>query len=467
MTTLAYFDCPTGLAGDMCLGALVDAGVPLEYLANQLAQLGLADEYRLWSEPRYPNGLRAMKVHVELQQSVAMPPREQQEVGVDYAPTMAHPHNHGEGTRHLPEIEALIRAAQLPERVERWSLEVFQNLAKAEALAHGIALEEVHFHEVGATDAIVDIVGTCLGLDWLGVDEIYCSALPVGGGTIWAAHGRLPVPAPAVLKLWEMRQVPVYSNGIDRELVTPTGAAIATTLAKSFGGVPEMTVRKVGLGAGSRQLPIANVLRLWIGDRPSSRFQSQTQVSHSHPYPHDHAHPHPHDHTHPHSSTSSPLPPSTPSPQGQDSVTVLETQVDDLSPQVIGYLYDELFAVGALDVFTTAIAMKKSRPGLLITVICPGDAVADCETVLFRETTTLGIRRQVCDRTILNREIQAVDTPYGRVRVKVARQPDNGTVLNVQPEYEDCAQYARAAKVPLRQVHQQALWQWTMEAKTH
>ncbi|NJO76765.1 MAG: LarC family nickel insertion protein, partial [Leptolyngbyaceae cyanobacterium RM1_406_9] len=302
MKKLAYLECPTGLAGDMCLGALVDAGVPLDYLAEKLKLLGISEEYRLWSEQVHRNGQRATKVHVELAAAIA-PLQPDPEAGVDFTPTFdrthlsiissdlaqdsrshnahghnAHGHNahdhtaysHGDrpldtptnpthGTRHLPEIEAMIQSAGLPARAEAWSLAVFRQLAEAEGAVHGIPANQVHFHEVGATDAIADIVGTCLGLDWLGIDQLYCSALPTGGGTIRAAHGRLPVPAPAVLKLWEMRQVPIYSNGIERELVTPTGAAIATTLAVQFGAPPAMTLQKVGLGAGSRNLPIPNI----------------------------------------------------------------------------------------------------------------------------------------------------------------------------------------------------------------
>jgi uncharacterized protein (TIGR00299 family) protein len=483
MTTLAYFDCPTGIAGDMCLGALVDAGVPLDYLQEQLARLGLSQEYHLWTESVYPSGLRATKVHVDLVQAIDLPPLEAREEKVDYAPSFEHSHHHPtSATRHLSDIEQLITQASLPKRAEAWSLAVFQLLAKAEALAHGIAVEAVHFHEVGATDAIVDIVGTCLGLDWLGIETVYCSALPMGGGTIWAAHGRLPVPVPAVLKLWEMCQVPVYSNGIERELVTPTGAAIATALAQGFGGIPPMRVHKVGLGGGSRQLPIANILRLWIGEAaqgegntfanaashsPHHRH-SQTRVSElnlDHPHNHrpdprpDHRPDPPH--SEPPSSSSQPSN-CTLSQAGylEDTVVVLETHVDDLNPQIVGYLYDELFTVGALDVFTGAIAMKKSRPGILITVIASLDTEAACTQVLFRETTTLGIRRQVCQRSILSRSWDLVETPYGSVRVKVARHPRTGTVLNLQPEYEDCAQQSRKSKVPWQQVHHHALLQW-------
>ncbi|MBD2091865.1 nickel pincer cofactor biosynthesis protein LarC [Microcoleus sp. FACHB-1515] len=429
MPKLAYLDCPTGIAGDMCLGALVDAGVPLAYLSEQLSRLGLAAEYRLSAELVRRNGQQGTKVQVHL---VQPPAQRSTEAGVDAHTTFnheAHSHEHSH-TRHLPEIEQLIIQANLSDRATRWSLAVFRRLAEAEGAVHGISPAEVHFHEVGAIDAIVDIVGTCIGLDWLGIEQIHCSPLPVGGGTIRAAHGRLPVPAPAVLKLFELRQIPIYSNGIDRELVTPTGAAIATTLATHFGAPPPMILRKVGLGAGGRDLALPNLLRLWIGETDAIEFHHHASIESHHP--------------HPHASDSI------------EPIAVLETQIDDCSPQAIGYVFERLFASGAVDVFTQAIGMKKSRPGILLSVVCPIDRVTACQTVLFRETTTLGIRRSLQERTILQREMQSIETPYGAVRIKVAR-PTTGEILNVQPEYEDCADIARRIDRPWREIHQIAL----------
>lgn len=296
---IAYLQCPTGIAGDMCLGALVDVGVPVEYLVEQLGRLGVSQEYQLWTEQVQRNGQRATKFHVDLvfESGEAVNPDlfstfdhhahqhllhsdvNEPSAIASSASNYSHHHHHShpdhpaqEGTRpapplrHLPEIEQLIQNAKLPQRAETWSLAVFRKLAEAEGAVHGLPPEQVHFHEVGATDALVDIIGTCLGLDWLNVDQIYCSPLPTGGGMVRAAHGRLPVPTPAVLKLFELRQIPIYSNGIDRELVTPTGAAIATTLADQFGAPPAMTLHRVGLGAGSQNLVIPNILRLWIGE---------------------------------------------------------------------------------------------------------------------------------------------------------------------------------------------------------
>jgi pyridinium-3,5-bisthiocarboxylic acid mononucleotide nickel chelatase len=409
MSKVAYLECPTGIAGDMCLGALLDIGVPLAYLQQQLDRLRLSQEFSLSAEVVQRNHQRATQAVVDLHHSH------------DHGPDHSGERHDHHSARHLPEIEQIIRQAGLPERAEQWSLSVFQQLAIAEGAVHGIPPAKVHFHEVGATDAIVDIVGTCLGLDWLRIDQLYCSPLPTGGGTVWAAHGRLPVPVPAVLKLCQMHQVPLYSNQIERELVTPTGAAIAVTLASQFGPPPPMQLAKIGLGAGSQELAIPNILRLWLGEA--------TDVSSDHQ-----------------------------SPSNLETVVVLETQLDDLNPQAIGYAFESLFAAGAVDVFTQAIGMKKSRPGVLLTVICHPPAVAACETVLFRETSTLGIRRWQQQRSILEREMQTTETAYGLVRVKVARQ---GTIIiNVQPEFEDCARLARQHQLPWSEMHQLAVCAW-------
>ncbi|MCC5663365.1 nickel pincer cofactor biosynthesis protein LarC [Nostoc sp. CHAB 5784] len=423
MNKIAYLQCPTGISGDMCLGALVSLGVPVEYLIEKLNGLGIEQEYQLRAELVQRNGQQATKVHVDLVH--------------DRHHHHHHDHEHGhDHTRHLPEIEQMILKAGLPSRAEAWSLAVFRQLAVAEGAVHGISPEKVHFHEVGAVDAIVDIVGTCLGLDWLGIESndeglplLYCSAFPTGGGTVRAAHGQMAVPVPAVLKLWEMRGCPVYSNGIDRELVTPTGAAIATTLARDFGSPPAIAIKQIGLGAGTINLPIPNILRLWVGE--SANLQSNFSDS---------------------EDTSSNL----------ETISVLETQIDDLNPQAIGYVFEALFAAGAVDVFTQAIGMKKSRPGILLTVICHPENLLSCEAVIFRETTTLGIRRTTQQRAILQREIQQVEIEYGQVRVKIAwkGQSPEKVIANVQPEYEDCADLARKHNIPWREIQRLALQRW-------
>lgn len=482
MTKLVYLDCPTGIAGDMCLGALISAGVPLEYLTLELKKLGIEQEYRLRVESIHHNGQLATKVYVDLLGDHKHEHTHVHDHSHEHEHTHGHDHKspssiapkskHHDSIRHLPEIEQLIKNAGLPPRVSEWSLAVFGKLADAEGAVHGIPRAQVHFHEVGATDAIVDIVGTCLGLDWLGIDHLYCSALPTGGGTVWAAHGRLPVPVPAVLKLWESRQVPIYHNGINRELVTPTGAALVTALASDFGVAPPMKLQRVGVGAGSLQLAIPNILRLWIGEGEVEKVSPlQDLISKPENLTHQ-----------PRAGTeASPLVGKGKSTSKPDleTISVLQTQIDDLSPQAVGYVFEVLFKAGAVDVFTQAIGMKKSRPGVLLTVICHPLDMESCEMVLFRETTTLGVRRFTQQRRILSREMHWIKTQYGDVRVKVAwsssladpiytmpprhaigATPQRHAIANVQPEYEDCAELARANNLPWREVHQLALQTW-------
>ncbi|BAZ44596.1 hypothetical protein NIES4102_16080 [Chondrocystis sp. NIES-4102] len=407
MVRIGYWECPTGISGDMCLGALIDLGLPWQYLIDNLSLLGIDQEYELKTSTVIRNGQAATKF----------------EVNLHLAPEFT-TSDHHYPARHLEEIENLIKSATLPARVKQWSLAIFRQLAEAEGEVHGISPSQVHFHEVGATDAIVDIVGTCIGLDWLDLDQLYCSPMPTGGGTVKAAHGLLPVPVPAVVKLWQARKVPVYSNNIKKELVTPTGAAIATTLATDFGDPPAMKLEKIGLGAGSRDLEIPNILRFWIGEQTATV--------------------------------------STPALFAAETISVLETQIDDLNPQAIAYTLERLLAAGALDVFTQNISMKKWRSGILLTVICEPQLVNTCKTIIFEETTTLGIRDRTQLRSTLKREIQSVTTVYGTVNMKVARW-ENGNqqqIVNVQPEYEDCATLARQHHVPWKQISQLAVSAW-------
>lgn len=445
----------------MCLGALVSAVVPLAYLQAQIALLNLPERVELTAKIVRKNGIAATKVDVIL-------------------PHESSAHEPHPPARHLKDIEAILTRADLPDRAIAWSLAIFRRLAQAEGAIHGIDPEKVHFHEVGATDAIVDIVGTCLGLDWLGIDEIHCAPLPTGRGSVRAAHGRLPVPAPAVLKLMEMAAVPIYNAGLTGELVTPTGAAIATELATHFGDPPPMQLRKVGLGAGNKDLPLPNILRLWIGQSTGTAEQWKTSTAQSSQTiaPHYHAS----------ASVSSglaiaplsesPSPSSLPiSPTldaassiedraGRETVVVLETQVDDLSPQAIGYLYDRLFAAGALDVFVQPAMMKKSRPGHLLVAIAYPEQVSACETLLLQETTTLGVRQTQQTRLRLRRQIVPIQTPLGTIRMKVAYLPHSDRPLKAHPEYEDCAALAKQHALPWREVHNQALAQWQQQSVT-
>ena len=440
----------------MCLAALVDAGVPLTYLQDHLTRLGLDDEFTLSVTPTQRLGLRALFAEVRLSPSAehrAIAPHHghSQDHAHDHSPDHAHGHDpdhapaatdlsHPPG-RNLPAIEQLIAQANLPDRARRWSLTVFQRLAEAEAAVHGIAIDQVHFHEVGATDAIVDIVGTCLGLDYLGIDTLVCSPLPTGRGRVRAAHGWLPVPAPAVLKLMEQGQVPLYSNGLEGELVTPTGAAIATALADSFGDPPPMRLQRTGLGAGGKSLPVPNILRLWVG-QPSPD-----------PYP---SSPPPKLETRPEPET---IPPQT-IPYKAETIVLLETQVDDMLPQAVGYLCDRLLAAGALDCFTQPLGMKKSRPGLLITALCHPADEPHCLDILFAETPTLGVRRQTQQRWVLGRQFKPLQTPYGPVTVKLAYHPQTQALINIHPEYEDCAALARLHQLPWQTIYQSALHTW-------
>ncbi len=385
MSKIAYLQCHTGIAGDMLLGALVSVGMPFAYLVKGLEALNISQEYNLREENVVKNGQSATKIYVDL--------------------TTSSHHHH----RHLGDIETIIQCANLPSQVKDNSLAIFRKLAIAEAKVHNTTVEKVHFHEVGAIDAIVDIVGSCLGLDYLGIDKLYCSALPTGGGTVKTAHGLLPVPVPAVLELWQTRSIPIYSNGIEKELVTPTGAAIVTTLAEDFGQPPAMKLENIGNGAGSRNLPLPNILRLWLGVKELSHLEE---------------------------------------------VAVLETQIDDCNPQILAYVLEELLKIGAKDVFTQPVTMKKSRLGVLLTVICDIEQINLCESLIFRETTTLGIRRQVQQRSILEREIQTVKTKYGDIRVKVGKKQSE--IFNIHPEYEDCAKYARLLGIPIGDIELEA-----------
>jgi uncharacterized protein (TIGR00299 family) protein len=397
---IAYLDCPSGLAGDMLLGALVDAGVPLAYLEQELAKLGLKEEYRLACEKVLKNGVLATKVDVHL---------------TDHSG-----HHH----RHLPDIQRMIEQAGLPARAANWAAQVFTTLAQAEGAVHGTSPEEVHFHEVGATDALVDIVGSCLGLNWLGIDSLSCSALPFGGGTVKAAHGLMPVPTPAVIKLWEMGKVPTFDNGIQKELVTPTGAALAVTLARGFGGIPKMVVNCVGLGAGERDLPIPNMVRLWLGTPEPSLTVQKSQESNEH----------------------------------TEVIALLETQMDDMEAQTIGYLMEKLMDAGALDVFTIPLQMKKSRPGTLLTVLCWPGTIDLCEEIIFLETPTLGVRRTFSTRSVLGRSFEQVQTEFGTVTLKLGHR--GGKIIKVRPEYEDCRNLAQATDKPLQEIQQAALRAW-------
>ena len=380
---LAYFDCFSGISGDMVLGALVDAGLDIRQLEAELRKLPL-DSWTISAEPVKRKAIAATKVHVE-----------------------AGPQHHH---RHLSDILKMIDAASLSPRAAENARKIFRRLGEAEAKVHNISIEKVHFHEVGAVDSIIDIVGSAIGFDLLGITGFSCSALDVGSGRVQTEHGVLPVPAPATADL--LRGAPTFSSGVQKELVTPTGAAIATTLSSSYGKMPPMQLASVGYGAGSADLAEqANVLRILIGDSVAQEV-----------------------------SASSP----------ESIVSVIETNLDDMSPQIYGYFVERALAAGALDVFSTPVQMKKNRPGQLVTILCQLSHRSRLIDLIFHETTTIGVRTHEVHRQTLNRETVPVETPLGSIRMKISRL--NGTILNAAPEYEDCQRIAVQKGVPLKQV---------------
>jgi uncharacterized protein (TIGR00299 family) protein len=389
--SIAYFDCFSGASGDMILGALVSAGLSADLLRTELAKLPI-DGYRLAIDPVRKQSFAATQVRVEADQ----------------------PQTH----RHLHHIKAIIeKADKLPATVRHGAMRVFTRLAEAEAKVHGTSIEKVHFHEVGAVDAIVDVVGAMIGVHHLGLDHIVCSPIPTGHGSVQCEHGLLPVPAPATAEL--LVGVPIAACDEPGELTTPTGAAILTGIAQSYGPPPAMTLSRIGLGAGTRDGKTRpNFLRLLIGESASSAEH--------------------------------------------DEVVVLEANLDDVTGEQIGSASEALFAAGALDVFTIPAQMKKNRPGLLLTVLAEPHAAFACEEAIFTHTTTFGVRRHACTRRKLARSIETVQTRFGPIRIKVGRR--QGRVLIASPEYEDCQRVAASAKLPLREVMFEAQAAWRLSA---
>ncbi len=445
---IAYLDCFSGMSGDMFLGALVDAGIPAKLFEDAVAALNIGARLEISRVTRA--GIGATKVdvlvngekelprevfleqqsrtqkhehshshqhdrehrhapeHVELREHNFSQPQS------DTARPMApppHEHQHGRG---LKEIREIIQKSGISAGAKKSALDIFEALGSAEAKIHNTDIENVHFHEVGAVDAMVDIVCAAVGAEALAVDEIICSPLNVGGGTVKCAHGVLPVPVPATVEL--LAGAPVYTTGILMELVTPTGAAIVKTLARRFSPFPSMTIERSGYGAGTRDFPgQANVVRLTIGE-------AQTQVAENTP---------------------------------QESISVLEANVDDLNPQVFGYVVERLLEAGALDTFAVPVQMKKNRPGMLLTVLAKPEDASRLSQIIFTETSTLGVRRREEQRQTLARKWINVTTRWGDVRLKIASM--NGTITNYAPEYEDCKKIAALHRVPLKTVMNEAM----------
>src|SRR3982074_2297550 len=448
---IAYLECFSGISGDMFMGALVDAGVPQRLLEEAVAALNV--DARLEISRVVRSGISATKVDVYAGGEKDMPREEfwaspianhhhehshddeghehtaqKNDQGHEHSHSAEtaragapaphvhehsheHTHEHGRGLR---EIRQIIGKAAISENAKKTALAIFEALGAAEAKIHNTSIDAVHFHEVGAVDAMVDIVCAAVGAEALGVDEIISSPLNVGGGTVKCAHGTFPVPAPATLEL--LRDAPLYSSGLQAELVTPTGAAIVKTLVTRFSAFPEMKIEKSGYGAGSRDFPgHPNVARLTIGEAVSALAAKTTS----------------------------------------DTITVLEANLDDLNPQVFGYVMDRLLEEGALDVFGMPVQMKKNRPGALLTVLAKPEDAARLTQIIFTETTTLGVRRRDERRQTLARKWQRVTTTWGEVRIKIASM--NGTVTNYAPEYEDCRRIAVEHRVPLKEVMSEAV----------
>jgi len=381
----AYLDCSSGISGDMFLAVLIDAGVPVDRLFTELKKLPLGF-YEFKRTRAVRGGLVGTRVEIRA-------PGEQ-------------PH------RTLPDIQNLLEMASLPAQAASQALKVFSRLAEVEGRLHNLPPGEVHFHEVGAVDAFVDIVGACVGLELLEISDLVCSPLNVGGGRVEAAHGTLPVPAPATAEL--LKDLPIYSSGVEGELVTPTGAALVSTLASGFGPLPPMKVNRIGYGAGERDFPgLSNLARLFVGERVEA-VEGRSGAP------------------------------------GDELVSVIEANVDDMSPQLYGHFLEQALAAGALDVTCTATQMKKNRPGLTISILCEPERGETLSQLLFAETTTIGVRIHETRRKVLERELVTVETPYGAITVKVARR--EGKVVNVAPEFDACQRLAAEKSVPLKQV---------------
>jgi len=413
-----YFDCFAGAAGDMILGALLDAGLPFDELKRALGSLAV-DGWEVSVDRVLKTGVAATKftVYEHVHQGSGIgdqgPGSGDQGAGHSHQ----HPHDHAHGHRSLSEIFAAIDRSSLSERGKAKAIKMFRRLGEVEAAIHGMPIDKVHLHEVGAIDSIIDIVGVVFALDWFKADRIVVSPINVGGGMVTSAHGVFPVPAPATLAL--LKDAPVYSSGIQKELLTPTGALILTEYADEFGPIPAMTIEKVGYGAGDRELKeTPNVVRVIVGeaiDKPSGVSKSM-------------------------------------------QVCVLECEIDDMNPQIYGVLMDKLYQAGALEVFYVAVQMKKNRPGTLLTVIAKPEHRAAMSEIVFRESTTIGIRHQELSRECLDRQMVTIETTLGPVRFKVASR--DGRVFNAQPEFDDLAKLSEQRGIPIKNVQALAHKAW-------
>ena len=399
MKTL-YFDCFAGASGNMILGALVALGVDENKLIEQIKLLGAAS-FEIEFKTVDKSGIAALHVDVKV------------------------PHEHAH--RHLSTIEKIINDSRLSGNVKRRATKIFRRLAEAEAKVHGISIEKVHFHEVGAMDAIIDVVGACVGFERLGIERFACSKIHVGSGFAQMAHGKYPVPPPAVTEL--LQNAPIFSTEIEGELITPTGAAIISTVCDEFGRIPEMKIEKTAYGAGTREYKgFPNALRLIMGEVVEEELQN----------------------------TNFELRDIVQRPESRDQkLVLLETNIDDLSPQTLGYVMERAFETGALDCWFTPIQMKKNRPAAMISILCNREKKDLLTKLLYKETTTLGVRVSEVERSCLPREIVAVETEFGTIDVKIAKFGDR--IINVKPEYEQMRQFALQSNISLREMEKKIL----------
>ncbi len=380
---VCYLDCFSGISGNMFLGALIDIGLPKSIILEELAKLRVEP---IDIEVKRNERMRIHGTHVKVRVREGDCPQ-----------------------RSYREIKRMIEESSLDQAVKERSLDIFHRLASAEAKIHGEQIDEVHFHEIGALDSIVDVVGAAVGVNYLAIEQVFSSRIPVGSGFVQGQHGRLPVPAPATLEI--LRGIPIYSSSQNEELVTPTGAAILTSLATGFGDIPEMKIENLGYGVGDKVFEkIPNVLRIILGEVEG--------------------------------------------PWGGDRVWVVETDIDDMSSEIYGYLMEKLPEAGALDMTFTPIQMKKNRPGITIKILCHEAEVDMIVDTLFRESTSIGARLYPVHRAKLSRRIEEVETKYGPVRVKVSTD-HKGRIINIMPEYEDCKRIAKSKGVPLKEVYRE------------
>lgn len=377
----AYFDCFSGISGDMIIGALLDLGLDLNYLKKELEKLNLKN-YKIEAKKIVKNGITSTKFDV----------------------TENHKHHHEE--RSLNEINKLIGNSKLDNEIKNLIKKIFLKIGAAESKIHSKPIDKIHFHEIGAIDTIIDVAGTVIGFKKLGIGKIYCSKLNVGTGFVTFSHGKWPVPAPATAEI--LKNVPIYHNNIEAELVTPTGAAIITTLADEFGEMPSMKVEKIGYGAGSKDLEQPNVLRVFLGEMENS---------------------------------------------GNETINIIETNIDNMNPEIYPYVIDKLMENGALDAYLTSIIMKKGRPAVKLTVLSEIKDTDKLCSIIFDETTTLGVRIYSVQRKKLEREIKTIKTKYGNVRAKISKLDNK--IQNIMPEYEDCVRIAKAKKIPLKRVYEE------------